>query len=315
MPAAERRLGALARQVAAPPASSEGPPPPSREPQGQRPMGQLQEIKGKTANNFGSKEERPQSRMSRVSGPEDLTPSAHLRTLEADDIAFFKEHGCPSPAPPPTPPVLALTTPPALALTTPRRYLIKKGLLDPEKTSAAMAKVWDVLEGTDLQFVPGISLESHQHSVSPGISRHDPRSWVGGSVNHDGKHGGGLRSLGHLDWMRDLVPYDQHVRAMATAFLGPLRENRRVRGVYPIFPKSDEHLKAGAKDPKAAEDDHIGQPGLSASELGPHNDGQVCQLNAMCCKCSRFLCVFFRSSKQRLHRPRRGRAARGWYCK
>ena len=43
-------------------------------------------------------------------------------------------------------------------------------------------EVWDVLEGTDLQFVPGISLESHQHSVSPGISRHDPRSWVGGGV-------------------------------------------------------------------------------------------------------------------------------------
>ena len=189
---------------------------------GQRPMGQLQEIKGKTANNFGSKEERPQSRMSRVSGPEDLTPSAHLRTLEADDIAFFKEHGCPRPHPPATS-WLALTA-------WPRRYLIKKGLLDPEKVSAAMAKVWDVLEGADLQFVPGISLESHQHSVSPGISRHDPRSWVGGSVNHDGKHGGGLRSLGHLDWMRDLVPYDQHVRAMATAFLGPLRENRRVRG-------------------------------------------------------------------------------------
>ena len=72
-------------------------------------MGQLQEIKGKTANNFGSKEERPQSRMSRVSGPEDLTPSAHLRTLEADDVAFFKEHGwapgpltlAPNPQPPP----------------------------------------------------------------------------------------------------------------------------------------------------------------------------------------------------------------------
>ena len=98
----ERRLGALARHVVALPASSEGPPPPSREPQGQRPMGQLQEIKGKTANNFGSREERPQSRMSRVSGPEDLTPSAHLRTLEADDVAFFKEHGWPRPHPPAT---------------------------------------------------------------------------------------------------------------------------------------------------------------------------------------------------------------------
>ena len=37
-----------------------------------------------------------------------------------------------------------------------------------------------------------------------------------------------LRSLGHLPWMLDLGPYDEHVRAMATAFLGPLRGKNRL---------------------------------------------------------------------------------------
>ena len=190
------------------------------------------------------------TRVCRVCGPQDLTASASLKTLQPDDIAFFKEHG----------------------------FLIKKGLLDPVKVEAAMSKVWDVLEGKALPVVPAISLENHQHSVSPGISRTDPASWIGASVNHDGKHGGGLRSLGHLEWMRELVPYDTNVRAIATAMLGPLRENRRVRGVYPIFPSSNEHLKHGAK-PGSDPDDHIGQPGLSADLLGPHNDGQVCQVS------------------------------------
>ncbi len=187
--------------------------------------------------------------VSRLCDMRDLTACAWVRTLEPDDIGFFKEHG----------------------------FLIKKRLLDSEKVAAAMSKVWDVLEGRALTVVPGISLESHQHSVSPGISRADPATWVGASVNHDGQHGGGLRSLGHLDWMRELLPYDVNVRAIATAMLGPLRENRRVRGVYPIFPSSSEHLKHGAK-PRADPDDHIGQPGTSAKLLGPHNDGQVCQV-------------------------------------
>jgi|EP01043_Picozoa_sp_COSAG02_P003522 hypothetical protein len=187
---------------------------------------------------------------SRLCDQEDLTASTYVRTLEPDDIAFFKEHG----------------------------FLIKKRLLDPVKVAEAMSRVWDVLEGRTLAAVPGISVARHQHSVSPGISRSHPASWVGASVNHDGHHSGGLRSLGHLDWMRELVPYDTNVRAIATAMLGPLRENRRVRGVYPIFPSSSEHLKHGAK-PGADPDDHIGQPGISADLLGPHNDGQVCQVS------------------------------------
>ena len=60
-----------------------------------------------------------------------------------------------------------------------------------------MSSVWDVLEGKALQVVPGVTLDAHQHSISPGISRWEPASWVGASVNHDGGHGGGLRSIGH----------------------------------------------------------------------------------------------------------------------
>ena len=173
--------------------------------------------------------------MPRCSGPQDLTPTAHLRTLEAADAAFFKQHG----------------------------FLIKKRLLDPAKTAAALGRVWDALEGVqaadDLAGVP----EARRHSATPGISRTEPASWIDASVNHDGKHGGGLRSLGHLDWLLDLVPNDIHVRGIATAMLGPLRRSRRVRGVYAIFPSSEK----------------LGRPLVNT--LAPHNDGGVSQLNAM----------------------------------
>ena len=53
-----------------------------------------------------------------------------------------------------------------------------------------MSSVWDVLEGKALQVVPGVTLDAHQHSISPGISRWEPASWVGASVNHDGGHAG-----------------------------------------------------------------------------------------------------------------------------
>ena len=62
--------------------------------------------------------------------------------------------------------------------------------------------------------------------------------------------------------------YDPNVRAIVTQMLGPLRKNRRVRGVYPIFPSE---AKMG-KEVNPLED----------NVLGPHTDGQVCQLNAMC---------------------------------
>ena len=110
----------------------------------------------------------------------------------------------------------------------PSRLLIKKALLDPTKLERAMSLVWDALEGK-MPAVPGISDPNYLHSPSPGISRSDPRSWVGASVNHSGSSIGGLRSLGHLDWMLDLVPNDPHVRGIAEAMLGPLRKSRRVR--------------------------------------------------------------------------------------
>ena len=107
--------------------------------------------------------------------------------------------------------------------------------------------------------------EQHQHSASPGVRRDDPTSWVGASVNADGNHGGGLRSLGHLPWMLDLVPNDPNVRAIATALLGPLRPSLRTRGVYVIFPREPDN-----------------RPPLSGAALGPHNDGVAQQLNVMC---------------------------------
>ena len=175
------------------------------------------------------------SLLSRCSGPEDLTASAHLKTLEKDDVAFFKENG----------------------------YLIKKGLLDAAKVERARSAVWDAIEGK-LPLVPGCP-ERHQHSASPGVRRNDPSTWAGASVNYDGNHGGGLRSLGHLPWMLDLVPDDPNVRAIATAMLGPLRPSLRTRGVYAIFPREPDS-----------------RPPLSGKSLGPHNDGVAQQLNVMC---------------------------------
>ena len=77
--------------------------------------------------------------------------------------------------------------------------------------------------------------------------------------------GGGLRSLGHLPWMLDLVPNDPNVRAIATAMLGPLRDSLRTRGVYAIFPSQEKQERE-----------------LSGKLLGPHNDNICQQLNVMC---------------------------------
>ena len=148
------------------------------------------------------------------------------------------------------------------------RFLIKQSLLDPTKLKRAMSFVWDALEGK-MPVVPGITDPHYQHSPSPGICRHDPQTWVGASVNHNGRSLGGLRSLGHLDWMLELVPNDPHVRRIAQQMLGPLRKSRRVRGVYPLFPSSSQ---SGQRTEDAG----------GAHPLRPHTDGCVCQLNAMC---------------------------------
>ena len=202
-------------------------------------------LGGATPNSGATNRElRVPNGLSRCSGSQDLTPSAYTKTLEPDDCAFFREYG----------------------------FLIKKQLLDPHRLAEAQSFVWDVLEG-QLPVAPGVPVgemsdgRNYQHSVSPGISRDDPDTWVGASVNFSGDSAGGLRSLGHMQWMKDLVPYDANVRAIVTQMLGPLRENRRVRGIYPIFPSEERMGKA---------------VDLSSNSLGPHTDGQVCQLNAMC---------------------------------
>ena len=49
-----------------------------------------------------------------------------------------------------------------------------------------------------------------------------------------------------------------------------------MRGCYPIFPSNNDHLKHGAV--RGGE----GDLESAVSELGPHLDGQVNQLNVMC---------------------------------
>jgi hypothetical protein len=93
-------------------------------------------------------------RLSRCSGPADLTTSAHRKRLEPDDIQFFRTHG----------------------------FLIKKRLLDPQKLRVAVANVWDALEGVSPRFVEGSVdtfgtplTDEHMHAPSAGIARDDPR--------------------------------------------------------------------------------------------------------------------------------------------
>ena len=126
-------------------------------------------------------EEKVVPLLAKVCTEQDLSPTAHLKTLEAADIAYFKANG----------------------------LLIKTGLLDAQKLIRARSEIWDAIEGR-MGRVPDCP-EEHQHSPSPGIRRDDPSTWLDASVNHDKKHGGGLRSLGHLDWMVDLVPNDTHL--------------------------------------------------------------------------------------------------------
>jgi hypothetical protein len=97
-------------------------------------------------------------RLSRCSGPADLTTSAHRKRLEPDDIQFFRTHG----------------------------FLIKKRLLDPQKLRVAVANVWDALEGVSPRFVEGSVdtfgtplTDEHMHAPSAGIARDDPRTRTG----------------------------------------------------------------------------------------------------------------------------------------
>ena len=151
------------------------------------------------------------------------------KALSAADISYFKANG----------------------------FLVKKGLLDPAKLAFARSQVWNAIEGK-MPVVPGCP-EQHMHLATPGVSRDDPATWAGAHCNHP-EHGGGLRSLGHLPWMLDLVPNDPNVRAIAERMLGNLRPSLRTRGVYTIFPSVERKSKP-----------------LSGSSLGPHNDS-VCQV-------------------------------------
>jgi hypothetical protein len=172
--------------------------------------------------------------LSRPIAAADLTSTAYEKALTVEDIASFKQNG----------------------------LLVKKGLLDPAKVEFARNQVWDAIEGK-MPWVPGCP-EQHMHLASPGVTRDDEASWMGANCNHP-DHGGGLRSLGHLPWMLDLVPNDPDVRAIAEQMLGPLRPSLRTRGVYSIFPSEERQSKP-----------------LSGASLGPHNDN-VCQtLNVMC---------------------------------
>jgi hypothetical protein len=155
--------------------------------------------------------------------------SRYDKSLSAADISYFKANG----------------------------FVVKRGLLDPAKLAFARSQVWDAIEGK-MPVVPGCP-EQHMHLATPGVSRDDPATWAGAHCNHP-EHGGGLRSLGHLPWMLDLVPNDPNVRAIAERMLGDLRPSLRTRGVYTIFPSAERKSKP-----------------LSGSSLGPHNDS-VCQV-------------------------------------
>lgn len=173
--------------------------------------------------------------LSRLLDPHsDLTSTAYDKALSVEDIAHFKQNG----------------------------LLVKKKLLDPEKLEYARSQVWDAIEGR-MPSVPGCP-EQHMHLATPGVRREDPATWMGAHCNHP-DHGGGLRSLGHLPWMLDLVPNDPSVRAIAERMLGPLRPTLRTRGVYTIFPSDKQQRKP-----------------LAGSSLGPHNDSVCQQLNLMC---------------------------------
>ena len=118
-----------------------------------------------------------QPMLSRILGPEDLTPTAYDKALSPEDILSFVR---PAFSP-------AATHSKALMLRCPQKengLLVKKGLLDPEKVERARSIVWDAIEGK-MPRVPDCP-ERHQHSASPGVSRHDPESWLTASVNHDG---------------------------------------------------------------------------------------------------------------------------------
>lgn len=168
--------------------------------------------------------------LSRPLEQSDLTATAYDKTLSAADISYFKTNG----------------------------FLVKKGLLDPAKLAFARSQIWDAIEGK-MPFVPGCP-EEHMHLATPGVLRDDPASWVGAHCNHP-DHGGGLRSLGHLPWMVNLVPNDPNVRAIAEQMLGDLQPSMRTRGVYTIFPSAERKSKP-----------------LSGASLGPHNDS-VCQVS------------------------------------
>ncbi|MCZ6869759.1 MAG: phytanoyl-CoA dioxygenase family protein [Gammaproteobacteria bacterium] len=154
-------------------------------------------------------------------------------------------------------------------------FFVKKGLLDPLKLAPALDQIWahllervPVLEGSGWE----LSREDSATWMNPQWAPMPPHPTSGPyqgrqPIEHMGRIVK-LHDVGDADYLLDLLPNDQSVRAVAEVLLGEdLRPSVRMRGVYAVFP---------TKDPA----DPSGKRRLSGASLGPHTD-QVCQqLNA-----------------------------------
>ena len=154
-------------------------------------------------------------------------------------------------------------------------FLIKKGILDPDKLAAAMDLAWShllaevpVLEGSQWQldrsdpssWVNPQWAQMPAHPTSGPYQGRQPIEYYGRIVK--------LHDLGTDATLLDLFPNDPAVREVARTLLAEdLRPSTRTRGIYAVFPTENP------SDPS-------GKRRLRGAALGPHTD-QVCQqLNA-----------------------------------
>lgn len=107
-------------------------------------------------------------------------------------------------------------------------YVIKRGILDPALMTKAREALW-----------AGAPAE---------LKRNDPATWVGplqeesddpNSVRH--AYTWKYRAPGSDDWMKQLLPYNPNVWAIAEQLLGTgnLQEPERLRGIYCMLPEGD----------------------------------------------------------------------------